>query len=368
MQIPFLSFDETNKQIRQHMFDAFEQVYDSKWYIMGKALEAFEKDYATYSKTSYAVGVANGLDALIIALKALDIAEGDEVIVPSNTYIASWLAVSYCGATPIPVEPNEFTYNIDPAKIEAAITTKTKAIMPVHLYGQACEMEAIMAIAEKYQLHVVEDNAQAQGAMYKGQLTGSFGAINATSFYPGKNLGALGDAGAITTNNAVLYDFARTYRNYGSEKKYYNSIKGINSRLDELQAAFLSVKLKKLNDWTAERQQIAAWYTNALQQYKHIRLPQTASLASHVYHLYVIRSQQRDKLQAHLQQNGVGTLIHYPLPPHLQKAYQEVGYKKGDFPIAEQIAETCLSLPVYIGMKKEEVEYVCEMIGKFDKQ
>lgn len=368
MNIPFLSFEATNQQIRKEIFVAFEQVYDSKWYIMGKALEQFEKEYAGFSTTQHSLGVANGLDALIIALKALGIGEGDEVIVPSNTYIASWLAVSYCGAIPVPVEPNIATYNIDPAKIEAAITTKTKAIMPVHLCGQACEMDAIMAIGEKFNIPVVEDNAQAQGALYNGRITGSFGAINATSFYPGKNLGALGDAGGLTTDNEQLFQFAKTYRNYGSEKKYYNEIKGVNSRLDELQAAFLSVKLRHLNKWTEERQALAKRYLDNLAGCKNIILPQTANLASHVYHLFIVRSSKRDELQKYLQEHGIGTLIHYPVPPHQQQAYKELGYKKGDFPLAETIAETCLSLPLFIGMSTEQVDYVCELLKKFDAQ
>jgi dTDP-4-amino-4,6-dideoxygalactose transaminase len=347
------------------MYAAFKAVYDSKWYIMGQHLTQFERDYAAFSECKHALGVANGLDALIIALKALEIGKGDEVIVPSNTYIASWLAVSYVGATPIPVEPDPNTYNINPALIEAKLTHKTKAIMPVHLYGQACDMTAIMAIAEKYNLFVVEDNAQAQYAFHKNQMTGTFGHINATSFYPGKNLGALGDAGGITTNNQVLFDFAKTYRNYGSEKKYYNEIQGVNSRLDELQAAFLSVKLKYLKQWTEERQKLASYYNGLLRGVSDLILPQILEGSTHVYHLYVVRHPERDTLQHFLQNNGIGTLIHYPIPPHMQKAYQELNYKKGDFPIAEEIAQTCVSLPMYIGMQPEEIEYVCATIKKF---
>lgn len=365
MNVPFLSFEETNKQIRQEMMQAFEQVFDSKWYIMGKSLEQFEKEYAAYNQTTFSTGLANGLDALIIALKALGVGKGDEVIVPSNTYIATWLAASYCGATPIPVEPREGSFNINPELIEAKITPRTKVILPVHLYGQCCEMDAIMAIANKHGLKVLEDNAQSQGSTYNGKLAGSFGNINATSFYPGKNLGALGDAGAITTNDAALNNFCRVYRNYGSEKKYYNEMQGVNSRLDELQAAFLSVKLKHLDKWSAERQQIATWYNEALKDTKGITLPVTAEKASHVYHLYVIRCEQRDALQQHLQAQGIGTLIHYPVPPHLQQAYQEMGYQQGAFPIAEKMASTCLSLPLYIGMSKEQVQQVATAIQAF---
>jgi dTDP-4-amino-4,6-dideoxygalactose transaminase len=308
------------------------------------------------------VGISNGLDALHIALMALGIGKGDEVIVPSNTYIATALAVSYVGATPIFVEPNIETYNIDPALIEKAISPKTKAIMPVHLYGQACEMEAIKAIADKHKLYIIEDNAQSQGASYKGKITGSFGDINGTSFYPGKNLGALGDAGAITTNNIELAQKAMVLRNYGSQKKYYNEVIGHNMRLDECQAAFLSVKLKQLNNWTIQRQEIANWYNGALIGIEQIILPKIAQGATHVYHLYLIRTEKRNELQNYLTENGIGTLIHYPIPPHLQEAYSSLGFKKGDFPIAEKIAETCLSLPMWPGMTKDMVDQIASSI------
>ncbi len=363
--IPFLDFTSMNEAIKKDLLPSFENFIDKGWYILGDQVKQFEKDYADYCTTKYCAGVANGLDALIIALKVLGVGKGDEVIVPSNTYIASWLAVSYVGATPVPVEPRIETYNINPDKIESAITPKTKAIMPVHLYGQSCEMEAIMHIAKKHNLYVVEDNAQAQGAAFNGKRTGSFGNINATSFYPGKNLGAFGDAGAITTNDETLLTKSTTFRNYGSQKKYYNEIKGINSRLDELQAGFLSIKLKYLNAWTAERNTLANLYINLLKDVTEITLPATANGASHVYHLFVIRTNKRDELQNFLTQNGIGTLIHYPVPPHLQEAYQELGYKKGDFPLAEQIAETCLSLPMFPGLKEEEVIQVCNTIKQF---
>ena len=348
--------------IKEEIMQTFEAFYDSNWYVLGDKVKQFEADYALFNKTEYSVGISNGLDALHIALMSLGIGKGDEVIVPSNTYIATALAVSYVGATPIFVEPNIETYNIDPALIEQAISPKTKAIMPVHLYGQACEMEAIKAIADKHKLYIIEDNAQSQGASYKGKITGSFGDINGTSFYPGKNLGALGDAGAITTNNIELAQKAMVLRNYGSQKKYYNEVIGHNMRLDECQAAFLSIKLKQLNNWTIQRQEIANWYNGALIGIEQIILPKIAQGATHVYHLYLIRTEKRNELQNYLTENGIGTLIHYPIPPHLQEAYSSLGFKKGDFPIAEKIAETCLSLPMWPGMTKDMVDQIASSI------
>jgi len=365
MNIPFLSFSDTNKHIRPQVLQAFEQFFDNAWYILGEKLKQFETEYASFNQVEHCVGVSNGLDALHLGLRALNIREGDEVIVPSNTFIATVLAVSYVGATPVFVEPDIHTYNIDPAKIEAAITSRTKAIMPVHLYGQACEMDKIMEIAQERNLFIIEDNAQAQAATFKGKLTGSWGHVSGTSFYPGKNLGALGDAGAITTNDAEIAKRVAIYRNYGSQEKYHNEVIGYNMRLDECQAAILSVKLKYLNKWTEERMQIACWYNNALQGVGDLVLPGVASGASHVYHLYVIRTSRRDALQEHLQKNGIGSLIHYPVPPHLQEAYQNLGYKKGDFPIAEEIANTCLSLPMWPGIKQEMIMNITLKINQF---
>ncbi|MDW8465856.1 MAG: DegT/DnrJ/EryC1/StrS family aminotransferase [Chloroherpetonaceae bacterium] len=364
-KIPFLSFEAMNAQIRDEIHQAFERVFFSNWYILGREVANFEAEYAKWNQVRFCVGVASGLDALHLSLRALGIGKGDEVIVPSNTYIATVLAVSFVGATPVFVEPRLDTYNIDPERIEEAITPRTKAIMPVHLYGQACEMDRIMDIAKKYGLYVVEDNAQAHGATYNGKLTGSFGIVNGTSFYPGKNLGALGDAGAITTDDEALYRKCQTLRNYGSQKKYYNEIIGYNSRLDELQAAFLSVKLKYLEKWTEERRRIASWYNEALRDVEEIVLPKVAPNATSVWHLYVIRTRRRDELQAHLQRNGIGTLIHYPVPPHLQEAYRHLGYKRGDFPIAEEIADTALSLPLFVGMSESDVNYVGDICKKF---
>jgi len=360
--IPFLSFDEMNKRIRTEMTDAFQRVFDNKWYILGKEVKQFEQEYAVFNQVDHCIGVSNGLDALHLALKALGVGPGDEVIVPSHTYIASLLAVSYIGALPVLVEPDTQTFNIDPEKIEAAITKRTKAIMPVHLYGQCCAMDDIMKIAAKNNLYVVEDNAQSQGASYRGKKTGSFGHVNGTSFYPGKNLGAIGDAGAVTTNDPTLAKKIAVLRNYGSEKKYYNEVIGFNMRMDELQAALLSVKLKYLPGWTRERQLIAGWYNEALKDIGDLILPAVAEGATHVYHLYVIRTKERDQLQQYLESKGIGTLIHYPIPNHLQEAYSHLGLKRGSFPIAEEMAETVLSLPLWPGMTQILVRQIADAI------
>jgi dTDP-4-amino-4,6-dideoxygalactose transaminase len=354
-------------QIREEMHNAFTRVYDSNWYIQGKELSQFEQQYARINQTKRAIGLSNGLDSLILSLRALNIKKGDEVIVPSNTYIATALAVSHVGAKPIFVEPKIDTYNINPNLISNSITSRTKAIIPVHLYGQACEMDSIMEIAKKNNLYVVEDNAQAHLSTYNQKMTGSFGDLNATSFYPGKNLGALGDAGAITTDSEELALRIEILRNYGSQKKYYNEILGYNNRLDELQAAFLSVKLKYLEKWTKERQEIASLYFEKLSGVNELILPRIAEKATHSFHLYVIRTNKRDQLKAHLDKNGIGTMIHYPIPPHLQEAYHFLKHKKGDFPIAEEIAKTCLSLPIWPGMKPNEVLLVSQVILNFFK-
>jgi len=365
MKIPFLNLKELNKPFEQEFEQAYKDFIASGWYILGEKVKSFENEYADFNTTSHAIGVANGLDALILSLKALNIAVGDEVIVPSNTYIASWLAISYVGAIPIPVEPRIETYNINPELIEAAITPKTKAIMPVHLYGQICEMEAIMKIADKHKLFVIEDNAQSQGATYKNKVSGSWGHCNGTSFYPGKNLGALGDGGAVTTNDAKIARNVSVIRNYGSEKKYYNEVKGINSRLDELQAAFLSIKLRKLGEDNKKRQEVASYYNEHLDGVGDLVLPALADNATSVFHLYVIRTHQRDALQSYLTEHRIGTMIHYPIPPHLQKAYAELGHKKGAFPVAEDIAETCLSLPISPYISKEDLKQVINHIKQF---
>ena len=367
MEIPFVSFANTNEVIKPDILKSFETFFDSNYYILGNQVKEFEKEYAVFNQTNYAVGVSNGLDALHLSLKALGIKGGDEVIVPSNTYIASALAVSYTGATPIFVEPKMDTYNIDPTIIEEKITSKTKAIMPVHLYGQACEIKDICDIAKKQNLFVVEDNAQAQGAKFDGKLTGSWGDINGTSFYPGKNLGALGDAGAITTNSEELANKVMLYRNYGSSKKYYHEEIGFNMRLDEIQAYFLSVKLKKLNEWNESRKAIAKKYLTQLSDLQELILPVTHHSADHVYHLFVIRTEKRDELQEFLQNSGISTMIHYPVAPHMQKAYAHLGYKSTDLPIASKIANTCLSLPIWPGLTNQQIVYICEKIRLFFK-
>jgi dTDP-4-amino-4,6-dideoxygalactose transaminase len=365
MKIPFLSFEYVNSRLKQEMLEAFENFFDSQWYILGDRVSEFESLYAEFSKTAYAVGVSNGLDALHLSLKALGIGQGDEVIIPSNTYIATALAVSYSGATPVFVEPDVRTYNIDPLKITHAITKKTKAIIPVHLYGQACNMDAITKIANDNTLYVVEDNAQAHGSFWDKKITGSWGDINATSFYPGKNLGALGDAGAITTNDQSLATIVKQLRNYGSEKKYYNDKIGFNMRLDEVQASFLAVKLKYLDEFTVLRKEVAKTYDTLLKGTGDLILPYTDEKASHVFHIYLVRTKKRNELQQYLLEHNIGTLIHYPIPPHLQKAYATLGFTKGDFPIAEELAATSLSLPLWPGIKQEQVKYVCDIIQRF---
>ncbi|MFI5172640.1 MAG: DegT/DnrJ/EryC1/StrS family aminotransferase [Chitinophagales bacterium] len=365
MQIPYLSFKGMHDKIKFEIVDAFEKFYDKGWFVSGAAVEAFERNYAEFNNVKFTVGVSNGFDALYLALRSLNIGPGDEVIVPSNTYIATVLAVSYTGAIPVFVEPDIGTYNIDPKNISKAITNKTKAILPVHLYGQACRMDEIMGIAEKHNLHVVEDNAQAHGAAFNGKMTGSFGVINATSFYPGKNLGALGEAGAITTDDKMLAEKCRVLRNYGSEKKYYNQEQGFNMRMDECQAAFLSVKLKYLAKWIIQREITASIYSEELKNVGDIILPMIETSSTHVWHIYMIRTQYRDRLQEFLKNSGVETMIHYPVPVHLQQAYRNMNYVKGDFPVAEEISLTCLSLPIWPGLTETEINYTCTAIKKF---
>ena len=317
----------------------------SGWYIGGPEVEAFEQEFAAYTQAQHCIGVANGLDALHLALRAIDVGPGDEVIVPSNTYIATWLAVSQCGATPVPVEPDARTFNIDPARIESAITPRTRVILPVHLYGQPADMDPVLAIARKYRLRVLEDGAQAHGARYKGQRLGAHGDAVAWSFYPGKNLGAMGDGGAVTTNDAQIADRIRVLRNYGSRVKYVCEVKGYNSRLDPLQAAILRVKLTRLDEWNARRSAIAQRYQRDLVGCG-MTLPHVPDWAEPVWHLYVVLYPRRDALQQELTDAGVGTLIHYPIPPHRQQAYAQAGWGPGAFPIAERMADEVLSLPM----------------------
>ena len=364
--IPFLDLKLPHQELREELQQAFSEVLDSGWFIQGNQLEAFESEYAAYCGTKHCIGVGNGLDALHLILRAYDIGVGDEVIVPSNTYIATWLAASYAGATPIPVEPDERTYNINPALIEQAITPKTKAIMAVHLYGQPADMDAINTIALKYNLKVIEDAAQSQGARYKGKLAGGLGDAAGHSFYPGKNLGALGDGGAITTNDDDLADKLKVLRNYGSRTKYFNEVKGFNSRLDELQAAFLRVKLRKLDEWNARRKEIAAYYLTHINN-ADLLLPHVPEWAEPVWHLFVIRTKDRDGLQQHLHAANIGTVIHYPIPPHLQIAYGELGYTKGSFPIAEIIHDQVLSLAIGPHLGMDGANTVCNAVNAIDK-
>lgn len=348
------------------MAKVFDQIVAQGKFVLGEHVERFEKEYAAFQKVKHCVSVGNGHDALWIALKAYGIGKGDEVLVPSHTCQATWLAVVNTGARPVPVEVDPNNYLIDPERIEASLTAKTKAIVPVHLYGHPCAMDEILAIARKNGLRVIEDNAQAHGAVYKNKLTGSWGDCNATSFYPTKNLGALGDGGAILTNNKKMADLASAIRNYGALKKDIHLVQGINSRLDELQAALLSIKLKKLKKWNDQRVQNAKIYFQLLKNVEDLQLPpQVSSSAKPVFHQFVIRTKRRNELRKFLAKKGVETAIHYPTPIHLQKAYHFLNYKKGSLPIAEQLSETMLSLPIWPGMKPDEVEFVSTEIQSF---
>lgn len=363
-KVPFLDLRAAYLELKPDLDAAVLRSLDSGWYIGGTEVEAFEAEYATYVGAKECVGVGNGLDALHLALKAMDIGPGDEVIVPSNTYIATWLAVSYTGATPVPVEPDERTYNIDPAFIEAAITPRTKAVIPVHLYGQPADLNPILDIARRHKLWVLEDAAQAHGARYKGKRIGAHGDAVAWSFYPGKNLGAMGDAGAVTTNNPEVAEKLRMLRNYGSKVKYVNEIVGYNSRLDPIQAAALRVKLKALDEWNARRREVAMMYIEKLEDTE-LTLPFVPDWAEPVWHLFVVRSPERDKLQKHLESKNIGTLIHYPIPPHLQQAYAPLGYKEGSFPISEHVHHEVLSLPIGPHLSPEATKSVITNVQNF---
>ena len=365
MKVPFVSFKPLEKELNDQLRGAFERVFENSWYIEGNEDKAFEEAFAAYCRSKYCVGVGNGLDALMLALKALEIGAGDEVIVPSNTYIATALAVTYVGAKPVFVEPDIRTYNIDPAKIEEKITEKTRAIMPVHLYGQACDMDPIMAIAKKHGLYVIEDCAQAHGATYKGQIIGSFGDAAGFSFYPGKNLGALGDAGATVTNNETLATKIRALGNYGSDYKYHHIYKGCNSRLDELQAAFLAAKLPYMDKVNEDRRATAQKYLEGITNPR-IILPYVMPECVPVWHLFAVRCEKRDQLAAYLAERGIGTNKHYPIPMHLQECYRDLGIAEGQLPIAEEISATELSLPMYYGMTDREIQYVIDCVNDFE--
>ncbi|MEP6911403.1 MAG: DegT/DnrJ/EryC1/StrS family aminotransferase [bacterium] len=365
MNVPFLNLKAAYTSMQSELDAAAQRVMASGSFILGAEVSAFEQEFAAYCGTKFCIGVGNGLDALHLILRAFDIGPGDEVIVPTNTYIATWLAVSFAGAIPVPVEPDAATFNLDPARIEDAITDRTRAIIPVHLYGQTADMDPINEIARRYDLKVIEDAAQAQGATYKGKRAGGLGDAAAFSFYPGKNLGALGDAGAIVTNDPAIADRIAALRNYGSRVKYHHEFKGFNSRLDELQAAFLVAKLSKLDEWNARRKEVARHYLQTLEGVPDLRLPFVPEWADPVWHLFVVQHPRRDAFQKHLHEAGIGTIIHYPVPPHLQKAYEEMGISVGRFPLAERMAQEVLSLPMGPHLREEEQNYVIEMVSSF---
>lgn len=365
MNVPFLDLKFPYIELKNELDAAYHRVMESGWYILGSEVEAFEAEFAAYCEAEQCIGVANGLDALHLIVRAYGIGPGDEVIVPSNTYIATWLAVTHAGATPVPVEPDERTYNIDPTKIEQAITPKTKAIMVVHLYGQTADMDPINVVAKKHGIKVIEDCAQAHGARYKGRRAGSLGDAAGFSFYPGKNLGAIGDGGAVTTNDHELAARIKVLRNYGSQVKYHNEVVGFNSRLDELQAAFLRVKLAKLDEWNERRKLTAFAYLEGLKLSENIVLPFVTDCADPVWHLFVVRSQKRDELQNQLAEAAIRTMIHYPIPPHLQEAYVTLGHGKGSFPVAESIHREVLSLPMGPAIPGDQVAMIIEAIHRF---
>ncbi|KXX68856.1 DegT/DnrJ/EryC1/StrS aminotransferase family protein [Flammeovirga sp. SJP92] len=365
-KIPFVSLEHQNAIIKKEVEADILNTIASNHFILGNKLEQFEKEYATFSNTAFCVGVGNGLDALKLSLIALGIKEGDEVIAPAHTFIATILAIMEVGAKPILVDVNPDTYNIDCLQIENFISAKTKAIIVVHLYGNPCDMDLIESIARKNNILLIEDNAQAHGATYKGRKTGSFGILNATSFYPAKNLGCFGDGGAITTNSNTLYEELQKLRNYGSAKKYFSDVSGCNSRLDEIQAGILSIKLQHIEKWNDERRKMASYYLSLLDP--RIKKQRISSFNSPVYHLFTIECKERDKLQTFLSSKGIDTQIHYPIPPHLQKACLSLGYKEGDFPVTEMLSNSLLSIPLFIGLQYNEIEYIANQINVFYKK
>ncbi len=365
MSVPFLDLQAATRELQDELDVAYHRVMSSGMYVLGEEVEAFEAEFAAYCGVKHCIGVANGLDALHLILRACGIGPGDEVIVPANTYIATWLAVSNAGAKPVAVEPDPGTYNLDPGRIEAALSSRCRAILPVHLYGQPADMDAICDVASRHNLRVIEDAAQAHGARHKGTRVGSLGDAAGWSFYPSKNLGALGDAGAVTTNDDDLANRVRLLRNYGSRTKYANEIKGYNSRLDPLQAAFLRVKLRHLEEWNERRRHLVSLYQQGLAGVAGVVLPQVADEMEPVWHLFVIRHFKRDALQRHLLSQGIGTLIHYPIPPHLSPAYAEMALASGTYPITEEIARTAVSLPMGPHLTSSQVESVIEAVRSF---
>lgn len=364
MKIPFSTFDHMHKDLQQVIENKFLKIYREGWFIQGEEYKAFEKEFASYCHVNYCVGVANGLDAIYLSLRALEIGAGDEVIIPSHTFIATALAVRYTGAIPVFCEVEEDFYTINPELIENCITKRTKAIIAVQLYGQAADMDKINEIANAHNIFVIEDAAQAHGAMYRNRMVGSLAHISAFSFYPGKNLGALGDGGAVTTDIYEIKEKISALGNYGAKEKYVHDYVGVNSRLDELQAGFLRVKLAYLDKWTIERRIIARKYLSEIHNAK-IILPKVRMGNEHVWHVFVVRCNERREFQKYLQEKGIGTVIHYPVPMHLQKAFEDLGYSKGDLCIAEKLADTVLSLPLYIGMSEEEINYVVDAVNRF---
>jgi len=362
MNVPFATMDRMHAAVRQQMMDAFAQSYDHGWFIRGNQCEAFEREFADYCGAEYCVGLATGLDALYLSLRALGVGEGDEVIIPGNTFVATALAVSYAGARVVTVDPDPLTFNMNPALLEAALTARTKAIIPVHLYGQAAQIDAICAFAKKHGLYVVEDAAQAHGAYFKGQHVGTFGDVGCFSFYPGKNLGALGDGGAIITNDEKLAQKIQALGNYGSQQKYYHVEKGTNSRLDEIQAAFLRVKLAHLDEYGAERNAIAARYLEGIHN-PLITLPTIAPDRNHVWHIFAARCQTRDHLRDYLTYCGIGTLIHYPIPVADQPCYASEQLPRT--PVTALCAQQEISLPMFIGMTDAEIDYVIEKLNAY---
>lgn len=362
---PFQDFRAAYEELKAELDDAYRRFMESGWYVLGKETAAFEDEYAAYCEAKHCIGVGNGLEALHLGLRTVDCGPGDEVIVASNTYIATWLAVTQVGATIVPVEPDENTYNLNPELIEQAVTPRTKVILATNLYGQPCDYDAIRTVADRHGLIFATDNAQSQGARYKGRRVGGLAHIECHSFYPSKNLGAFGEAGAVTTNNSQVADRIRVLRNYGSRVRYHNEVVGYNSRLDELQAALLRVKLRKLDEWNSRRKQIAALYTSELAPLDaQLVLPSVPAWADPVWHLFVIRSAGRDALQKHLGDHGIQTIIHYPIPPHLSGAYQDLGLSVGSFPIAERMASEVLSLPISPHHARKQIEYVVQSLKK----
>lgn len=365
MKIPYLNLATIHNPLKEDLKEKFSQVLESEWFIQGKACAQFEEEFAAYCGSKYCVGVGNGLDAIRVILQAYGIGEGDEVIVPANTFIATVLAVSYVGANPVLVDADSTTYNIDVSKIEEKITDKTKAIIVVHLYGRVVDMAPVKQIAEKYGLKVIEDSAQAHGAVCDGKRTGNLGDAAAFSFYPGKNLGALGDGGAVTTNDKELADKVRAICTYGSFKKYDHQFKGCNSRLDEVQAALLSVKLKCLDAWNEERKNIAKQFNEGIKN-ELFTLPQVEKRDSHVFHIYPIFCQNRQKLIDYLEEKGIGTNVHYPIPIPMQGAYKEMNADMGDYPVTEKICAEEVSIPLYPGLAQEEIDYIIDALNAYE--